>query len=58
MEKAAAAAEVAQKECASWKSKHEAALERTNQLEVKVGGPEAWLALRTPTNSSSQNRAY
>ena len=39
VEKAAAAAEAAQKECASWKSKHEAALERTNQLEVKVGGP-------------------
>ena len=39
VEKAAAASEAAQKECAGWKSKHEAALERTNQLEVKVGVP-------------------
>eukprot|EP00891_Asterochloris_glomerata_P002894 jgi/Astpho2/2894/Aster-x0116 len=36
VEKAAAAAEAAQKECVSWKHKHEAALERTNQLEVKL----------------------
>ena len=50
MEKAAAAAEAAQKECASWKSKHEAALERTNQLGVKVGGPRAWLALGATTD--------
>ena len=36
VEQAAAAAEAAQKECASWKAKHEAAVERASQNELKV----------------------
>lgn len=37
VQQAAAAAETAQKECAAWKSKYEAALDRCNQQEFKVG---------------------
>lgn len=36
VEQAAAAAEVAQKDCAAWKAKYEAALDRCNQQEFKV----------------------
>lgn len=36
MEQAAAAAEAAQKDCAAWKAKYEAALDRCNQAEFKV----------------------
>ena len=36
VEQAAAAAEAAQKDCAVWKSKYEAALDRCNQAEFKV----------------------
>lgn len=37
VEQAAAAAEAAQKDCAAWKAKYEAALDRCNQAEFKVG---------------------
>lgn len=36
VEQAAAAAEAAQKDCAAWKAKYEAALDRCNQQEFKV----------------------
>ena len=36
VEQAAAAAETAQKDCASWKAKYEGALDRCNQQEFKV----------------------
>ena len=36
VEQAAAAAETAQKDCAAWKAKYEAALDRCNQQEFKV----------------------
>lgn len=36
VEQAAAAAEAAQKDCAAWKAKYEAALDRCNQAEFKV----------------------
>ena len=36
VEQAAAAAEAAQKDCAAWKAKFEAALDRCNQQEFKV----------------------
>ena len=37
VEQAAAAAETAQKDCAAWRAKYEAALDRCNQQEFKVG---------------------
>ena len=36
VEQAAAAAETAQKDCASWKAKYEGAFDRCNQQEFKV----------------------
>ena len=36
VEQAAAAAETAQKDCAAWRAKYEAALDRCNQAEFKV----------------------
>lgn len=52
VEQAAAAAEVAQKDCAAWKAKYEAALDRCNQQEFKVSMTTSHLCMYLSQNVS------